>query len=123
MTPYVFRAKTIEVLDADSVRMDIDCGFSITYRTIVRLFGCNAAELGTPGGDAARDFLTAMLPVGCPVLLASEKPDKFGGRILAVVQLAGGTDVAQLLIEQGWAAPWNGRGVKPVPPWPREVAG
>jgi len=27
-----------------------------------------------------------------------------------------------LLIDDGWAVPWSGRGAQPSPPWPREVS-
>lgn len=120
IAPYTYRATVLRVLDADTVECQISLGFYLQLTTLVRLLGCNAAELGTPGGDAARDYLTALLPPGTLVELASEKPDKYGGRILATVVLAG-VDLAQTLIDRGWAAPWDGRGAKPVPPWPKPI--
>jgi endonuclease YncB( thermonuclease family) len=34
----------------------------------------------------------------------------------------GGQNINQLLVDQGWAVPWDGRGPQPLPPWPRQVA-
>lgn len=52
--------------------------------------------------------------------IVSVKPDKYGGRYLAHVDLAGVGDIAELLVAEGWAVPWDGRGPQPEPPWPRE---
>ena len=34
------------------------------------------------------------------------------------LSMADGTDLAGWLIERGYAVAWNGRGTKPVVPWP-----
>jgi hypothetical protein len=41
---------------------------------------------------------------------------------MAVVTTASGLDVATVMIEQQWAAPWDGNGKQPLPPWPRTVS-
>lgn len=59
-------------------------------------------------------------------LLKSVKADKFGERFDSELwlidhngqQLPGGNVVANL-VSLGWATPWNGKGAKPVPAWPR----
>jgi len=118
--PYIYRARVDSVHDGDTIVAAIDLGFYLTLSVPVRLLGCNAPELGTPAGDGARDFLAGLLAPRTQVLLASEKPDKYAPRVLAKV-LFSGFDVAETLIERQWAAPWDGRGVKPLPPWPRTV--
>jgi hypothetical protein len=47
------------------------------------------------------------------------KADKYGGRYDAQCVLSDGTDLVSLLVRKGWAMAWDGKGVKPVPPWPR----
>jgi endonuclease YncB( thermonuclease family) len=94
-----------------------------------RLLGCNARELAEPGGVEARDHLAGLvLDVGVPVglgrrgvVLTSVKRDKYGGRYDAAVTLPDGSDLVAGLIAGQWAAPWDGRGPRPVPPWPRTV--
>lgn len=119
------RADVVRVIDADNLELDVvqDCGFNdtLTRRRSFRLFGVNARELDDPGGLAAYEHLRALLPAGTSVRLGSVKNDKFGGRFDAVVTLPDGRDLAMLLVGQQWASPWNGRGPKPVPPWPRTV--
>jgi endonuclease YncB( thermonuclease family) len=43
--------------------------------------------------------------------------DKYG-RWLGVITLSDGRDVATQMIRDGYAAPWDGKGAQPVPPWP-----
>ena len=121
---FTYRAEVLRVIDGDTVILDIDLGFSTWLcKQSVRLVGCNARELKDPGGAEAREHLSAMLPDGLAVTVTTVKPDKFGGRYDARVILPDGRDVTSLLIAQGWAALWDGRGVRPIPPWPRrEVA-
>jgi endonuclease YncB( thermonuclease family) len=88
----------------------------------VRLAGCNARELSDPdGGPQAKANLAVLLPPGTQVVLQTVKPDKYADRYDAVVITSGGVDLVHLLINNGWLAPWNGRGVRPVPPWPRQA--
>jgi endonuclease YncB( thermonuclease family) len=52
------------------------------------------------------------------VLFRSLGPDKYGGRWLGVLTLPDGRDVATQMIRDRYAAPWDGKGTKPTPPWP-----
>jgi endonuclease YncB( thermonuclease family) len=108
------------VHDADTLVASIDLGFYLTLTVPVRLLGINAPELNTPAGKGAAAFLTALLPAGTEILLASEKPDKYAPRVLARVMLDG-KDIAETLIAAQWAAAWDGRGIKPLPVWPRTI--
>lgn len=127
LSPFTYNATVLSVHDGDTINVDVDHGFFVHQTpTPIRLLGCNAAELGTPGGDAAKANLEALLPAGTPVVLQTAKPDKFAPRWDAAVMYRG-TDgrfreLVDDLIAQGWAAEWNGKGTKPVPPWPRVVA-
>lgn len=123
---YTYTAVVLAVHDGDTITADVDLGFGVWIRgQAYRLLGCNAIELGAPGGKEARDNLAGLLlpPTLMPaVTLTSVKPDKYGGRWLCVITMPDGSDLVSRLIADGWAAAWNGRGVKPVPPWPREVS-
>jgi endonuclease YncB( thermonuclease family) len=95
-----------------------DVGFQITVNVDVRLAGINAAELATPAGKAARDHLSALAPVGAAVTVTCFGPDKYGSRYDASLVTTAGVDVARQMIADGFAAAWDGKGVKPVPTWP-----
>lgn len=84
--------------------------------------GIAARELGQPGGREAKQRLEVLL-LGAEVLIRSVKADKYGGRYLAQIMMPGLTGgVAELLVAEGWAVPWDGRGPQPAPPWPRQPA-
>lgn len=114
---YRYSATIDRVIDGDTLVASVDLGFQVWLRNqTFRVLGINARELTQPGGPEARDNLTAI--IGPAVTLTSIKPDKYGGRMLAVITLADGTDLS-LLVATGWAATWDGTGPKPSPPWPR----
>ena len=120
--PYTYRALVFDVHDGDTFTAALDLGFGLSFKTAVRLVGCNARELSMPGGQEARANLVAKFgSVGWHIMLTSMAWDKFGGRVDAAVTLPDGSDLATGLIVDGWAAAWNGTGAKPVPPWPRTV--
>jgi endonuclease YncB( thermonuclease family) len=104
---------------------DVDLGFNVhrvdhegvvLERQSVRLLGCNAPELSTAAGKDALAFLETILHVDDVVTLVSHGWDKYGGRIDGQVTLADGRDLTEVMIAAGQAAPWDGRGAKPIPP-------
>ncbi len=106
--------------DGDNVLMDIALGLDAVWRSqSVRLTGCNANELDEPGGREALAELQRRVPAGAGGVLASVKPDKYGGRLNGRLALPGIPDLAEYLIGSGWAARWDGRGKAPRPVWPR----
>lgn len=117
---YLYRALVNCIEDGDGVVLDIDLGLK-TWRLEenYRLIGINAREKAQPGGMEARANLAALLPPRTEVMLQSIKPDKYGGRWLGKVTLPNGRDLAEVLVDTHWAAPWDGRGERPLPPWPR----
>ena len=94
----------------------------VTRRRSFRLYGLNTRELDEPGGLEVFELMKSLMPVGSMVSLRSVKLDKFGGRYDAIVTLPGGVELNAWMIANQWAAQWNGRGPKPIPPWPRTVA-
>lgn len=108
------------VVDGDTVEIDVAIGFGVTYRGSFRILGINARELHEPGGQEAKANLVALLPVGSTIQLGSVKNDKFS-RYDALLSNTAIGDVSTYLINTGWAAPWDGNGPRPTPPWPRPV--
>jgi micrococcal nuclease len=113
-------ARVVRVVDGDTVILDVDLGFGTwLHGQSFRLRGCNAREHSMLGGSEAAAHLRTLLPVGSCVTLTSIRPDKYGGRYDAGITLQDGSDLVQLLIAHGWVAPWNGKGERPLPAWPR----
>jgi len=119
---YTYTAAVLTVHDGDTFTAVIDLGFDVTITTSVRLLGCNAIELGQPGGVEAGANLRQLI-CGKAIYLHTVKADKYGGRYDAQVTVPGVGDLATLLIADGWAAAWDGKGPRPTPPWPRQAAG
>lgn len=113
-----YPAAILEVIDGDTLVVTADLGFDVWYRVHVRLLGINAREKTDPGGPEARAHLAGLLSPGLRVLLQSDRWDKYGGRALGYVHLSDGRDVAEVMADDGYAARWDGRGSRPVPPWP-----
>lgn len=118
--PYTYQATVVRVIDGDTVVLDVDLGFGVWMRAqSYRLVGCNAIEKNQPGGQEAKANLTGLLPAGVRLVLSTVKDDKYGGRYDAHLNVDGVGDLVAHLIVEGWAAPWNGAGRRPVPAWPR----
>lgn len=124
MLSRAFAATIVRVIDGDSfvVNVNLEWNDLWAHNQEIRLDGCNAREHAQAGGPEATSNLRQILTPGTQVTLDHVQPDKYGGRSDARVILPDGSDLTQLLITTGWAAPWNGQGVKPVPVWPRVTA-
>ncbi len=109
---YEYRARVASIHDADTARLDIDCGFSVWLNRVpFRLAGIDAPGLGKPGGTEARNWLRAMLPAGADLVVITQKDAKEKyGRYLATLYLPGDhvTSINRRLIEAGHARPSNG---------------
>lgn len=122
MSPRLYSAVVVRVVDGDSVLLDLDLGFYIRARLSCRLAGVNAIELSDPGGSEARTYLARLLPVGTVVRVASLNADKYAGRFDGRIALPDGRDASEAMVADGYAANWNGRGPRPVPPWPNPAS-
>lgn len=86
---YRYSAVVRRIVDADTIDLDVDCGFrSWRIRERFRLAHINAPEMRGPqkaAGQAAKVWLEAALPVGSSVVIESAKdPDNFGRWIAKV---------------------------------------
>jgi micrococcal nuclease len=106
--PFDIPADLIYVVDADSIHFDGDK---------IRLLGFDAPEMGHAKCPAERRLaiiatarLQQLIDQDRNVLAPTGRRDKYG-RVLAVLQVDG-RDVAQILIAEGHAVAYNGRGAK-----------
>lgn len=99
-------AETVRVIDGDTI--------AVRGRTI-RLTGLDAPEMQgrcpqeVRQAEAARDRLAELLAGGFTIHPALNARDRWG-RTLARVRMADGTDVADVLIREGHARAYDGRG-------------
>ena len=101
---YTYSAKVLKVVDADTLKVEVDVGFSMRFETKVRLRGINAAEKGTKKGEEAKRFVEDELGAdgpGAPVIvIRSYKSGKFGRFIADVWYLKGETD-PEVILKKG----------------------
>jgi endonuclease YncB( thermonuclease family) len=120
--PSVLNGRVTGWHDGDTVHVIVDRLDDDFSEWSVRVRGLACLELGEPGGPETRDRVAALAPAGTPVVLVGLDDDKYGGRKLATIVVdlgAGSVDLAEYLVLDGWALPWDGRGEQPKLPWPR----
>ncbi len=108
--------------DGDTVHVWVHRGGQDYSRWSVRLRGAACLELAEPGGPETAAHLQQLVPTGTPVVLLDPGDDKYGGRKLATVVVdlgAGSVELLDVLVADGWAERWDGRGPQPKPAWPR----
>lgn len=111
---WVRSATVNRVVDADTLDVDVDLGFTVSVGVRVRLNGIQAPELRTSAGYSARGFVTDILKVGDTVTIRTFKTEKFGRYLADVLVGEGKQSLAALLIEAGHAVAWDGKGSRPV---------
>lgn len=107
-------AEIVSVQDGDTFRARAHVWPGLDVLVLVRVAGIDAPELRARCpkelrlAEAARDEMIARLPVGGQVRLSAVRRDKYAGRILAVVTLPDGRDLAAGMLERGLARRYEG---------------
>ena len=110
---YEYRVKKVlKVVDGDTIDVDIDLGFNISYYQRVRLAGIDTPESRTTDkkekelGLEVKDRLKKAIDAATKIVIKTEKPDseeKYG-RILGWVFLDDNkVSINQTLIDEGYA--------------------
>lgn len=108
MEKFIYSAKVIKVVDGDTVKLEIDLGFHITWSTNCRLSGINADELKDrnpllkEAAQIAKKYLETILPEGEIVTIKSKSLDKYK-RPIAEIITKNGINVNEDLIKSGHA--------------------
>jgi len=112
------RARVIEVVDGDSLRVVVHVWLGQHIETLVRIRGIDTPERqGTcPGEKAAAAAATAALSrmIGSgPVVLSRIAGDKYFGRVLADVASGDGVPLGPAMLQSGLARPYDGGARRP----------
>jgi micrococcal nuclease len=110
---YEYNVKKITaVVDGDTIDVDIDLGFDISFSSRVRLAGIDTPESRTKDlkektlGLEAKDYLKYKIKDAKQIVIKTEKPDSSEkyGRILGWLYLDGAKlSVNEQMIEDGYA--------------------
>jgi len=74
---YQYKGKVTNVVDGDTIDIDLDLGFDAGLKSRFRLKGVDTAEKNYPFGKATKEWLAAQL-VGKTFIVNSFKHDKYG---------------------------------------------
>lgn len=110
---YEYRVKKItNVVDGDTIDVDIDLGFNVSYSQRVRLAGIDTPESRTKDkfeknlGLESKEYLKYKLKDAKLIVIKTEKPDSSEkyGRILGWLYIDGDTvSINDHMIEDGYA--------------------
>jgi endonuclease YncB( thermonuclease family) len=123
---YEYQGVITGIHDGDTLRMEIDLGFSIHILTptlnnlpqSLRINGYDAPELGRldKQGEQARDAFTGLASAHAgPYIVGTVKDhtDKYGRYLVSKIVSVDGIDLVQAMINLGWLRPYTGSGPKP----------
>ena len=96
---YTYGATVEEVIDGDTLRVQIDCGFGVWVRQKLRLGGIDAPELPGRAGQRAKAFVEQALARVPFVAVATTRPDKYDRYLSDLFHLPGATDPEKVLRE------------------------
>ena len=110
---YEYRVKKItKIVDGDTIDVDIDLGFNISYSQRVRLAGIDTPESRTKDvkekalGQEVKDRLKVLTEKATTIIIRTEKPDSTEkyGRVLGWLYIDGETvSINEGLIADGYA--------------------
>jgi micrococcal nuclease len=118
---YQYPAKVLEIVDGDTVDLEIDLGFEVVTHQRIRLFGINAAEKNTQPGRDARQFVVDWATQHGPAFTlatvqtpkGTDAREKYG-RYLGTLTAAAATEsLNSALVTAGLAKPYDGHGPRP----------
>jgi micrococcal nuclease len=110
-TPWTYRARLVRVVDADTIHVELDLGFDVVKREVLRLAKLDSPELSTPEGRVARavalDWLSDAKTVEWPLLITTRKADRYKRYIATVTDATTSRpSLNDYLLEHGYAQPW-----------------
>lgn len=109
---YDYRAQLINIVDGDTLHLEVLLGCDVRVRMTVRLAGLDCPEISTETGRIAKiyvqDWFTAHAPTGAVLLVtAKDRREKYG-RYLGSIESADGDSLNAALLRDGHAVPYTG---------------
>lgn len=107
---FEYSAKLVRIIDADTLELDVDLGFKIWHRMVVRLDGLDAPERKSVGHKSALDWLTIQVTGKGPLKIRTkkDKQEKFGRYLAEVFYSTDTPSINQQMIAVGYAVAYQG---------------
>ncbi len=96
---YTYRAVVEKIIDGDTIRVLIDCGFGTRTRQKLRLRGIDCPELDTPEGRKAKRYVERVLKELPFVVVKTYKSDKYDRYLTDLFSLPGTEDPERVAAE------------------------
>lgn len=113
---YEYHARVTNVVDGDTVDLDVDLGFGVTYSKRFRLMGINTPEIRTKdpeekaAGFKAKARLEELtLDRRLVVRTTKDKPGKYGRILATLIDPENKIDINRQLLIEGLAKPYMAR--------------
>lgn len=90
MDLYHYQAVVDKIVDGDTIKVTIDLGFTVYWKSSCRLYGINTPELKSSDplvrakAIEAKQYLIDNLPIGTKILIHSRELDKYGRPLVEV---------------------------------------
>lgn len=107
--PWVFkRCRVIQVVDGDTVDLEVDLGFMCATKVRSRLYGINTPERGQPGWAEATNRLKELLAQTqyCVTVYSYKPKDKYGRFIVDLINPNTTESLNLILVREGHAVPY-----------------
>lgn len=103
---FKYQATVVSAYDGDTITLMVDCGLNAFRKERFRFNRINTPEIKGPTkakGEAARDYLLTLIPVGSTVKIQTlkDKQEKYG-RYLVEIETDKG-NINDLLVHAGFA--------------------
>ena len=115
---YDYKVKSVDhIVDGDTLDVTVDLGFNISHKIRVRLYGLNTPESRTRDleekarGLASKKYFTEIVTKWVEedlLFLHTKKKGKYGRYLGVLYSPAHGTNINDLLIEEGYAVEYYG---------------
>ncbi len=104
---YTYRAQILKVIDADTLKCNIDCGFGIWTEQRLRLRAIDTPEIATRRGQKASAFVAAALKPHRFVTVKTYKSDKYDRYLTDVFYGEDAKFLNQELLDNKLATLWK----------------
>lgn len=119
---FEYSAKVLELIDGDTMKLQIDMGFHVHIIETIRLARLNTPEVVNWGAagldDPAMKFVAERCPVGSSIVVQISRAEKYGRWLAEVLYSPGVTDREKIkqdprvlndeLLRAGLAKPYSG---------------
>lgn len=110
---YTYKATVDRVVDGDTLKVTIDLGFTVYWKSSCRFYGVNTPELKSKDAElkakaqAAKKYVSELLTPGTEIMVKSRDLDKYGRPLVDVFY---GQEFSmhlnQELIDKNYAVPF-----------------